>query len=217
MIKNDAQLARAETRLKEVEAEVRDLEKHYTWREAAFWARPLRDEADRLRAEIEEYHRLRKLSLTEAVEGPLQEPVLLENISELLAKLRIAAGLTQDAMATRLAWQQSNLSRFENENYSSQTVAKISEYIGALGVYLHVTPSMTERPPKLRYRKETGQFPHEFKSTGYMMPVFLVSNTLAASGSALITQAPPSGHTELIVSPLEEMTTSPELVGVDSA
>jgi transcriptional regulator with XRE-family HTH domain len=74
----------------------------------------------------------------------LNKPILIDNISELLSKLRIAANLSQHEMADKLGWEQSNLSRFENENYNSQTISKIVEYVSALGVWLHITPSLTE-------------------------------------------------------------------------
>jgi len=55
-------------------------------------------------------------------------------------------------MAEKLGWQQPNLSRFESENYSSQTIAKITEFVGILGIYLHVMPSITEEPRNIIFK-----------------------------------------------------------------
>jgi transcriptional regulator with XRE-family HTH domain len=93
---------------------------------------------------IIEYKKLKELPFTDAITSLLSRPVLIDNIGELLAKLRIAAKLSQSDIAQRLGWQQSNLSRFESENYNSQTINKIVEYASLLGVWLHVQPSLTE-------------------------------------------------------------------------
>lgn len=151
MIKNDNQLSRTVERLLQIQASIKDLEKKYEGPELEFWAGTLRDEATKLKDEINEYNLLRLLPFNNAVENILQKPILLENVGELLAKLRIAAKLTQAEMAERLGWQQSNLSRFENENYNSQTIAKISEYLGNLGVWLYVKPSLVEDKPLINY------------------------------------------------------------------
>lgn len=146
MIKSDAQLKRAEARLQEIREQIAYLEDRYAGMELQILKSPLVQEEQERESEIEEYQQLRQLSLEEAVEGPLREPVLLDNIGELLAKLRIAADFTQKELAERLGWHQSNLSRFESENYSSQTIAKVVEYAASLGVWLHISPSLTEKP-----------------------------------------------------------------------
>jgi transcriptional regulator with XRE-family HTH domain len=105
---------------------------------------PLMDEEEELKEEIEEYRIIREVNLEEAVSGILSEHVLIDNIGPLLAKLRIAAKMTQEDLANELGWEQSNLSRFENESYSSQTIGKVVEYTSALGVWLLVKPSLSD-------------------------------------------------------------------------
>lgn len=157
MIKNDKQLKHAQARLKEVRREIDELERQYSGLQLDIFRTPLVQEKEKREEEIEEYLQLRELSLEEAVVGPLKKPTLLGNVGELLAKLRIAAGLTQQELAERLDWHQSNLSRFESEYYSGQTVAKIIEYATSLGVWLHITPSLTEGPLQVSYRQESIQ------------------------------------------------------------
>ena len=146
MIKNDRQLRQAIARLHRVRGQIEDSEQRYSGIERELLTIPLYQEQEELEQEISEFQELRGLSLEEAVEGPLRDPTLLDNMGELLAKLRISADLTQEELAARIGWQQSNLSRFESENYHSQTIAKVVEYASALGVWLHVVPSLTERP-----------------------------------------------------------------------
>ncbi len=146
MIKNDAQLKRTHRVLREVRERVYDLERRYSGIELETLAAPVIDFAEDLEREISEYRELRQSSLDQAVAGPLSEPMLLDNVAQLLSKLRIAAGLTQADLAERLGWRQSNLSRFESAAYSSQTIAKVVEYAAALGVYLHVSPCLAEKP-----------------------------------------------------------------------
>lgn len=149
MIKNNTQLRRAQARLEKVRAQIASLQRRFSGIELEILTTPLSDEVKELEAEVMEFQELLELSLEEVVQGPLREPMLLDNIGELLAKLRIAAGLTQEELATQMGWQQSNLSRFESENYHSQTIAKVVKYAGSLGIWLHVSPSLTESPPKI--------------------------------------------------------------------
>jgi transcriptional regulator with XRE-family HTH domain len=146
MIKNEIQLSSVRNRISELNAQLERINDKYKGIELELLSEPILDEIREFEYEIQEYELLRSLSLEDAISSLLRQPVLLEDISDLLAKLRIAAGLTQEDLATRLGWQQSNLSRFENSNYSSQTVAKVLEYASALQVWLHVCPSASEIP-----------------------------------------------------------------------
>jgi len=142
MIRNDGQALRTRRRIAQIRHEIRGLESEYSGDELDFWASQLRDEEIQLKSELNEYYQLKKMSLEDAVTSILQTPTLLENVGDLLAKLRIAANLTQEEMAKRLGWRQPNLSRFENENYCSQSVNKVSEFAGSLGVQLLVVPGI---------------------------------------------------------------------------
>ena len=144
MIKNENQLARARARLHSIQAEEDKLNRQRSGGAPEYLLLPLRRELAALTRDIAEYEELQRLSLEEAVNGPLSPSVPLENIGELLAKLRIAAGLTQDELAGKLGWEQSNLSRFEGATNGSQTIRKVSEYLDGVGVWLHVIPAMTD-------------------------------------------------------------------------
>jgi transcriptional regulator with XRE-family HTH domain len=154
MIKNDNQLRRAEERLSSINREIEEYQQTIPGIEKELFILPLVDEEQKIKDEISEYKSLRDLPFKDAVNLILQQPVLIENISELLAKLRIAAKLTQEEMAQLLQWEQANVSRFENENYSSQTIGKIVEFVNSLGIWLHVYPSLTEQTTKITIKKE---------------------------------------------------------------
>jgi transcriptional regulator with XRE-family HTH domain len=151
-IKNEAQLTSARKRLSQVIKRIEEYKQQYSGFERDVFIPPLLDEKGELKSDIEEYIFLKNHSFKDAIQGPLQRPQLIDNIGELLAKLRIASNLTQSELAEKLGWDQSNLSRFESENYSSQTIAKVVEFASALGVFLYVTPSLTERTVDVRYK-----------------------------------------------------------------
>lgn len=170
MIKSDIQVKRAKARLSRIQDELRRLEGKYDGSELDFWAESLREDATKLQDELREYDLLLLLPFQDAVQAILQEPIPLENIGELLTKLRLAAKKTQKEMAKDLGWRQSNLSRFESEKYTSQTIGKISEYIEALKVYLYVRPTLVDQPANVEYESNNSNARRNATSSSYVMP-----------------------------------------------
>jgi transcriptional regulator with XRE-family HTH domain len=160
IIKNTAQLVRTEAHREVI---LKELEGHkgYTGIQYEFYVQPLIIEMQELDKRINEFKKLTYLPFEQAIGDVLSTPVLIDNISELLVKLRIASKKTQAEMAKQLGWKQSNLSRFENENYSAQTISKIVEFASAMGIYLHVIPSITEEPNQPITQPKIGQVNHE--------------------------------------------------------
>jgi transcriptional regulator with XRE-family HTH domain len=165
MIKSIRQLIEAKRRLRDLRNEISEIDKIYSGIEREMFSVPYLQELEELEDEISEYEQLSDGTLREALRGLLRKPTLIDDIGQLLAKLRIAANLTQTELAERLGWQQANVSRFENENYHSQTVGKIVEYASSLGVWLYVVPEMTELSKNEKYERKTssrefdGMFP----------------------------------------------------------
>jgi transcriptional regulator with XRE-family HTH domain len=145
MIKNDSQLKRAQKRLEEVQESIKKYRQLYTGADLIFYTTPLTYEEHELSSEIEIYQKLKSLPLEINILEMQNKSHLIDNIGELLTQLRLAAKLTQAQLAEQLGWEQSNLSRFESENYSSQSISKIVEFASALGIWLYVTPSLTEK------------------------------------------------------------------------
>lgn len=157
MIKDSRQLDFARRTIRELQEEIKNVKEKYEEHEWEFFIDGPARQIQKLEGEIEEYVGLSSESLEQAVNGRLKKPLLLEEIGELLAKIRIAAGLTQAETAARLGWQQSNLSRFENEDYQSQTIAKIAEYLDEFGVWLYLVPELEELDNDIYYQKSTQQ------------------------------------------------------------
>jgi transcriptional regulator with XRE-family HTH domain len=144
MIKNDNQLTETIRQLRELEQYAESLEEQYSGAELRLMLAGIERQLQDIKREVDEYQELRQLTLEEAVSGRLQRGTHVEQLGDLLARLRVAAGLTQSQLAERLGWHQSNVSRFESENYSSQTLVKIVEYASALNVWLYVLPSLSD-------------------------------------------------------------------------
>lgn len=151
MIKNNRQLSNRKDNLRRIEAEIKDFCKKYSGIDLELFLISLQEEKEETLKEIIEYEELISLSFEDSVKGPLREPLLIDNIGEVLTKLRITSKKTQEEMANLLGWEQSNLSRFENENYSSQTIKKVVQYASTLGVYLNVFPSLEEIQEDIKF------------------------------------------------------------------
>lgn len=191
MIKNEAQLVRVSARISQIRDEIEQIRLAAAPDSAEFFAAPLETELSNLQDQVREYNALRNLAFEDAVAYIAQKPVLIENISELLTKLRIAAKFSQRQLADRLRWRQSNLSRFENENYSGQTLAKVSEFVRPLGVWLHVSPSLTEAPTPLVY-----QLPVEQAYSLEAMPQSSIFSAPETEHQAITSGSPPFPRTD---------------------
>jgi len=182
MIKNDNQLRRAQTRLRRVVELIDEYSNKYFGIELDIYTLPLVDEEEELRKEIFLFQKLKELSFEDAIAGPLSEPVLIDNIGKVLTNLRIASKITQAEMANMLDWEQPNLSRFENENYSSQTIKKVVQYASTLGVYLNIFPSLEEIQEDIKYTTRDAPIEkQEYASTAYefeIAGIFDTSNQL---------------------------------------
>lgn len=144
MIRNENQLRNAQEMLDQINKMIQDVREDSSSRERTIRLFPLQRQRRKLEEEIEEYTFFHTTTLEDAILERLSEPRLLEDVVEVLVKLRLAAGLTQEELGNRLKWQQSNLSRFESRTSPTHTLAKVIEYAAGLGVYLHVTPSLRE-------------------------------------------------------------------------
>lgn len=98
------------------------------------------DQVERLIEPIESFH----LQLKEEVESyeklkrhDFDELVNLRGLGHLLISLRIAKGITQRELATRLGVNESQVSRDERNEYFGITVERARRILSALGVRLH--------------------------------------------------------------------------------
>jgi DNA-binding Xre family transcriptional regulator len=96
---------------------------------------PLRSFHLQLEEEVQSYERLKR--------GDLGELHNLHGLGHTLVALRIARGLTQRELATRLGVHESQVSRDERNEYHGITVERASRILDALGVRLR---SLFEQP-----------------------------------------------------------------------
>ncbi len=95
----------------------------------------LKSEAEELRAQIQRYEDLRDGRVDHReIEGLRDLPIAL-------IEARIAAGLTQKALAERLGLQEQQVQRWEASLYSGVGVERLQEIIDALGMGVRETIS----------------------------------------------------------------------------
>lgn len=144
MIKNENQLKSSQDRLIHIVKEISIIKAEYSGIDFDIFATPLLEEKTKIEQEITEYELLRKYDIDDIFAKKIIEPHLLDNIGELLSKLRIASKINQSELAEKLGWTQPNTSRFESENYNAQSIKKIIEYSSALGIWLRVFPTLVD-------------------------------------------------------------------------
>jgi HTH-type transcriptional regulator / antitoxin HigA len=93
----------------------------------------VRSQADDLRAELDEYDRLR------SGEVSAFEASSLADLATLLVKARIARGWTHKRLADALGVAEQQVQRYESTQYRSASLARMCDVAAALGV------SITER------------------------------------------------------------------------
>lgn len=96
---------------------------------------PLRSFHLQLDEEVQSYERLKR--------GDLGELLNLHGLGHMLVALRIARGLTQRELASRLGVHESQVSRNERNEYHGVTVDRASRVLDAMGVQLR---SLFEQP-----------------------------------------------------------------------
>ena len=88
----------------------------------------VRAQADDLRAEIEEYDRLRSGAVSAF------EATSLAELATLLVKARIARGWTQRRLADALGIAEQQVQRYESSDYRSASLARICDVAAALDI-----------------------------------------------------------------------------------
>ena len=133
MIRNETEYQEAVRRFQEEAARLDDQRQNLS--EEGFDASevqraldPFRSFHDQLAEEIESYERLKR--------GDFDEITNLHGLGRYLVGLRIALGMTQRDLATRLGVHESQVSRDERNEYHNITVDRASRILDSLGVRL---------------------------------------------------------------------------------
>lgn len=131
MIRSDTELEDIRAKLRQQESRVgeyrRELEKDGLAKADIERAlEPVSTFADQLRNQIQEYECIRR--------GELPSIASLDGLGQALVAARIAAGVTQRELATRLGVHESQVSRDEKNDYQGATVERASKVLAAIGV-----------------------------------------------------------------------------------
>ncbi len=150
MIRNESEYQEAARRLLDERARLNDHKAHLEAMgldpdEVKRAIDPLRSFHEQLAEEVESYERLKR--------GDIDETTNLHGLGHALVALRIARGLTQRELASRLGVHESQVSRDERNEYHNITVARASRILDALGVRMRslfeqplTSPPTPERP-----------------------------------------------------------------------
>ena len=93
-----------------------------------------------LREELEEYERLK------AADPPVIPVASLDQLADGLIKARIVAGLSQRALAERLALKEQQIQRYEAERYASASYRRLCEVARALDIRMENEVLLTVAP-----------------------------------------------------------------------
>jgi DNA-binding XRE family transcriptional regulator len=142
MIKSDRQLKYTKNKLEEFKADLKEIQKKYSADKdkAALLCQGYKEHVAQLRKEIAEYEFMK--------EAPL--PVFLpartaEEISRQLVRLRLAKGLTQAQLASRMKCTQSDISRLEREDYDAYSIPLLRRAAKVLEVNLELRFVLPEK------------------------------------------------------------------------
>jgi HTH-type transcriptional regulator/antitoxin HigA len=130
MIQNEHQYKITQTKLRELERSLADLDVsrgNLTERLLQAEKKGIQVLIDRLRSEIAEYDNLKQQ----------KTPIKIGSIDELaigLIKARIAAGMTQKELAAKIGLQEQQIQRYEDNQYASASLARLIEIASALGI-----------------------------------------------------------------------------------
>lgn len=160
MIRNESEYQEAARRLQEERARLNDHKARLRGmglgpREVKRAMDPLRSFHDQLSEEVESYERLKR--------GDIAELMNLHGLGYALVALRIARGLTQRELASRLGVHESQVSRDERNEYHNMTVDRASRILDALGVRMRslfeqplVSPTPASSPKARAHRQHIG-------------------------------------------------------------
>ncbi len=131
MIRNESEYQEAMCRLQEERKRLNDHKQHLeemglAENEVKRAIDPLRSFHAQLAEEVESYERLKR--------GDIAELMNLHGIGHTLIALRIARGITQRELASRLGVHESQVSRDERNEYHNMTVSRASRVLDALDV-----------------------------------------------------------------------------------
>lgn len=130
MIQNEHQYKVTQTKLRELEKSLLDLDverSNLSVRLLQAEKKGIQVLIDRLRSEVVEYDNLKQQ----------KTPIQISSIDELaigLIKARISRGMTQKELAVKIGVQEQQIQRYEENRYASASLARLTEIARALEI-----------------------------------------------------------------------------------
>jgi len=129
MIKSERQLAMTKKKLEELKENLRHIEKKYEGnkKKIKFFSKGVLEHIELLTKKVVEYDRLRY--------GAVPKKLHAEDLFDIrnqIIRLRIAKGITQVALASKLGVAQSEISRFERDDYEGYSIKMLERMLEAL-------------------------------------------------------------------------------------
>ncbi len=135
MIKSDAQRDRTLAQIAGFRQALAKVELESTGRRSAAIRGSYEGMIRQLEAELHEYDQLRSGELT------LPHVDRLDQVAPVIAKIRIAKGVSQTELARRLGVSKQVISRYEEAEYQTVAIARLQEILDAIGIRALVTLS----------------------------------------------------------------------------
>jgi len=147
MIANERQYEITTAALRDFETSLEQLRRGQSYREPMLkevLEESIKSEIEVLRGQLAEYEALRRGEVRRF------ESDTLGGLPEGLIRARLAAGLTQKALATRAGLKEQQIQRYEATGYAGASLSRLREIAEALGVNVHLrfdfaVPAATQR------------------------------------------------------------------------
>ena len=142
LIKNDRQLAATRKKLAGLKKVLAKLRAKYRGADYRLTSSGPAGMVEQLEGEIREYQWLKKATPSQVIKRyPL---VRIDEAGPFLARLRIAAGLTQQDLASRVDCKQPDIARLEDADYRGHTARTLQSVADALGVEILIGARRTK-------------------------------------------------------------------------
>lgn len=134
MIRNDRQLTTTKKKLAELKMGLERSRRRYpSKKEYEFFSKGHKLHIGQLKAEIEEYEKMKKSPLPKVLRAHAPD-----EISYQIVRLRLARGLTQAQLAARIGCKQADVSRLERENYQGYTIGQLKKIAAGLNAEIEL-------------------------------------------------------------------------------
>lgn len=135
MIKNDRQLKITKQKLDELKKGLERIREKYSSdkKKCEFLSKGYLLHIEQLGNEIAEYEKIKRSTLPKVLR--IHD---LNEISHYLVRLRIARGVTQAELATRIGCKQADVSRLEREDYQGYTIGQLKKIAASLGTEIEL-------------------------------------------------------------------------------